>query len=84
MRVVLQFIITGCHENELLLDALVGRVECVSDVSNSWTGTMIHLYIYGFLHLLQLCPVSLELLYLLVDLNCEDVMLELILKLVFT
>ena len=34
MRVVLQFLITGCHDNEPLLDALVGRVECVSDVGN--------------------------------------------------
>ena len=33
MRVVLQFIITGSHDNELLLDALVERVECVSEVS---------------------------------------------------
>lgn len=33
VRVVLQFLITGCHENEPLLDALVGRVECVSEVS---------------------------------------------------
>ena len=33
IRVVLQFLITGSHDNELLLDALVGRVECVSEVS---------------------------------------------------
>ena len=40
MRIVLQFLITGCHEDEPLLDALVGRVECVSDVSelNSYHG----------------------------------------------
>lgn len=30
--------------------------------------------------LLQLCSVTLELFYVLVDLNCEDVMLELIFK----
>lgn len=33
IRVCLQFLITGCHDNESLLDALVGRVECVSEVS---------------------------------------------------
>ena len=33
IRVVLQFLISGSHDNELLLDALVGRVECVSEVS---------------------------------------------------
>ena len=29
---------------------------------------------------LQLCSVTLELFYVLVDLNCEDIMLELIFK----
>ena len=92
MRVVLQFIFTGCHDNELLLDALVERVECVSEVSELVVSMVAFIYsiiIYNLFTsskclLLQLCSVSLELLYFLVDLNCEDIMLELILKLVLT
>ena len=36
--------------------------------------------LYLIYFLFQLCAVSLELFYTLVDLNCEDVMLELVLK----
>ena len=35
VRIVLQFLITGSHDDEPLLDALVGRIECVSEVSES-------------------------------------------------
>ena len=33
MREFLQFLVAGSHDNEPILDALVGRIECISEVS---------------------------------------------------
>ena len=52
MRVVLQFLITGYHDNDPLLDALIGRVECVSDVGELYG---YHGYIFMMSSLICSC-----------------------------
>ena len=52
MKIVLQFLITGSHDDEPLLDALVGRIECVSEVSELGCHHVNHLLVMHRCHFL--------------------------------
>ena len=97
----LKFLLTERHDDTIILDSLISRINSMSRVSTilhlSYNPTillilimwvsLIHIYIlltdlkYCVSHIfLQLCMVSLSLFLTLVNLNCEDVMFQLVFR----